>query len=101
MTVPKIGDLTKSGLPILVAVSLMISVGLGGITLGRVLESYSKQQSDVIKLAKEVAALQGTLIALRPENQWTRTDQVLFCWEAERINANWRCPAIKAELTRQ
>ena len=95
MTVPKLGDLTKSGVPILAAISMMVAVGVVCIGIGKVLADYGKQQSDISKLAVEVASLQAVIVKLSPADRWARSDQVLFCWEAERINPTWRCPALK------
>lgn len=95
----KLFDLSKGGVPLLAALGLLVFVGGACIRIGIALADYGKQQSEIVNLANEVAGLQKTLIALRPENQWTRTDQVLFCWEAERANPNWRCPAIKTGWT--
>lgn len=101
MTAEKLGDLTKSGVPILVAISLMIAVGTACIGIGKWMAGADAQQNAVARLANEVAELQQTLLAIRPKHLWLRNDQILFCWEAERINAGWRCPAVNAELTRQ
>ena len=88
-------DLTKGAVPVAVALAMLISVAAAGVGIGRTLRSYDDTQTQVVRLANEVAALQRTLIAERPEDRWSRTDQVLFCWEAERINKGWLCPAVK------
>lgn len=88
-------DLTKGSLPLVVALGLIMTVATLSIQVGRTIAHYEQSQSDVIALAREVAALKQAVTAMRPEERWQRSDQVLFCWEAERINAAWRCPAIK------
>jgi hypothetical protein len=87
-------DLTKGSLPLVVALGLIMTVATLSIQVGRTIAHYEQSQSEMIALAKEVAALQQVILTLRPEDRWQRSDQVLFCWEAERINSNWRCPAI-------
>lgn len=93
----RILDLTRGAIPIAVALSLLIAVGVACIGIGRTLKSYDDAQGHIAHIATEVAAMQRILAAWRPEDRWTRSDQVLFCWEAERANPSWRCPAVKVD----
>lgn len=92
-------DLTKGNLPLVFAFGLFVAVGAGCIKVGEVLARYERRESEIVQLAAQVAALQRTLLTMRLDERWQRSDQVLFCWEAERINQGWRCPAIRPAPT--
>lgn len=91
-----LADLTRSGIPVVVALMLMGAIGTGCFAVGKTVTAYDRQQSDVAALAVEVRALQEVIKPVVLEARWTRNDQVLFCWEAEHMNPPWRCPAVKS-----
>ncbi len=95
MTQPKGYDLTKGYLPLVFVFGMFFAVGTVCVKVGQTIARYEVRESEVLMLSKQVAELTRIVSDLRPGERWTRSDQVLFCWEAERANPSWRCPAMK------
>jgi len=95
-------DLSKGNLPVLIVVSSLIAVGIGGVYFGRILETNEVTRRELKDMSQQVQSLKDDISSLtqlvnawRPQERWTTTDQIRFCYEAERANPGWKCPIGK------
>lgn len=96
-------DLTKGHMPLLAALALATFVAATAFSIGQWLGSITNVQSEVAQLNGDMAEVKRSVSSIEQivgqmrYGQWTRGDQTLFCWEAERANPKWRCPAVKTD----
>lgn len=94
-------DLTKGHVPVLMAIALACFIAAASFTGGQwlsasqhVADQVRSLRVEMIELKNSVSSIEQIVSQMR-YGQWTRGDQTLFCWEAERMNKNWQCPALK------
>lgn len=94
MELPRI-DLSKGSVPILIVVSLLTAVGIGGIYLGKAMGQLDQLTTSVNILTESMKEVQTALAKGVLVDNWKTSDQVAFCLRAERNNPGWKCPAVE------
>ncbi len=95
-------DLSKATVPLLLVVSLLGAVAIGGVYIGQAIEINTVTRTQLDRLSETVSSLDNalrkvetTIASFAPKSQWKREDQTKFCLEAERSNPGWKCPKFE------
>ena len=93
-------DVSRSVIPVVAALALMVLVAGAAFTIGSVLSNFQSRSDqfrvELTGIQADLAAIRGQVAALMSRwpgtDRWTHSDHVRFCLRAERANRDWKCP---------
>lgn len=88
-------DLSKGYIPLLIVVSLLTAVGVGGVYFGKTMGQLEQLSENVQSLTTSMKDMQLAIARFAPKDNWIKNDQTRFCLEAERLNSGWKCPEFE------